>query len=1258
MNETSFSPGATSNKCFLSIRFINCLFALLTWAMIAAAHAQCPFSVSGTALASAERDGLLLLRVARGVADSALTQGTATTQSATQIRSFVSANKDKLDVDGDGVFSLADAMIISRHLKGFKGDALLDGVTPPALAKGSARLTGQAIAQYIADDCATAPLQTVNRPNAFVFNDVHDADTGSTQTSNTVTISGLSAPAPIRVVDGEYSIGCTANFTNAASTIANDQTVCVRNTASSEEGASINTSLWIGTAQGTFVSTTRYANPPGLQPIPTTTVTQGNYPPPVLTGDLAPTIIAAANGVWNSASTWNLGRVPVDGDIVSIPKNIAVNLTGNTARLAGLWIMGSLDFDRTTVGLVSRYVFVYGRLQAGTPAQPFAQSATFEFTGSDKAHTVMAMGTKGLVVMEGGLLSLHGERRLSWTKIAANPTSGVTSLPVGTTSMTLIDSPASWRVGDKLLIAATEIDPRTSEVVTITGISGNTVNFTPGLVHAKHAVLQTINGKRLDQRPSVSLLTRNIVMRGDAGSDASKFSGHVMIMANGHAQVSGVQFDRMGQLGVKGRYPIHWHIAGDRVGNYVINSSISTSHQRAYVVHSTNNVLVEGNVAYEVINHAYVWSEDGDEHSNRFIRNVGVLVTSPDEANFIFPINNSFFNNNSQAEHRSAVYWGRSFDRHVIRGNIAGGTIEAFGYFFDLFTPRAFSTNEGSALVFENNIAHSNYKVLATGNQINYPEATAGHALMVTTGTSGNAEHVFRNYTGYYNTSAAWFEDRTTTLKNSIVADNGIGAILLRGVIDGVTLVGKSASPVSIAKVKASVSIGSPSLLHIAGSNHGGKRAPIVRDATVMNHDGVGVLWDVDNVSPLATLENVRFENVNDRLEILAPFHFEYPNGPMWGWNDRAGSINGDHIPARHVVRDSNLINARCLENSNHSSYACPSSDSMLLRSNRELTLIDSRGKIAFAKNIDDDYFDPGMPKSGAISWIATDERYELIGNASVAFSLQLSDAAGKTVEFSVESSNPSAGVTRNLQTVPLASSLFDMRQSPDSARFYDAVAKRLFTRIVVPTSDTSDQTISFTGTFPARTTPLTGLAPVAVPSNLADGFVRTRHNNTAARYSQRYSDPMTLPTNTFVSNANAIDRGASDTALDATPLRATNVIRAYVFAPVDGIYRLHLWGDGGGTSVYINGRYIQGEGWGFYNSNFFVNNVPSAAVIPFLHPSDRVSLKAGWHEVTLIHAKFDPSPSQIRTESSLLFRWATPSAPDTWVFPSVKRAQ
>ncbi len=1248
--------GLNRSKSKSSKRLFFSVVALFNWAIASVAVAQCPFNVSGAIAASADRDGLLLTRAAMNFSDAALTTGTGATQSASQIRSFVQTNLAKLDVDGDGVFSLADATIITRHLKGFKGDAVLDGVIPPSRAKGAARISGQAIDEYIADGCVAPALQAVNRPNAVVFNDVHEVPTASAQVSNAVTISGLSAPAPIRIVDGEYSIGCNGSFTSGVGSIANAQTVCVRHTASSEEGASINTSLWIASTQATFVSTTRYAQPPGLQPIPNTAVTRGTYPAPALTGELAPTISAIADGFWDQPSTWSGNRIPAVNDIVSIPAARTVTLRGNTASLAGLWVMGSLDLERTTVALTTRYAFVYGRVQAGTPAAPFTDSATFVFTGSDKTHTVLAMGTKGLVVMEGGLLALHGERRLAWTKIAANPTSGVTSMPAGTTSITVVDSPATWRVGDKLLIAATEIDPRKSEVVTVTAISGNTISFTPALASAKHAVVQTINGKLLDQRPSVSLLTRNIVLRGDAASDAAKFSGHVMIMANGHAQVSGVQFDRMGQLGVKGRYPIHWHIAGDRAGNYVINSAVSGSNQRAYVVHSTHNVLVEGNVAFNVVNHAYVWSEDGDEHSNRFIRNVGVLVTSPDEANFIFPINNSFFSNTSQAEHRSAVFWGRSFDRHVIRGNISGGTIEGFGFFFDLFTPRLFSTTEGSALVFENNIAHSNYKTLATGNQINYPEATSGHALMVTTGTSGNVEHVFRNYTGYYNTSAAWFEDRKTTFKNSIVADNGIGTILLRGTVDGVTLVGKSASPVVIEQFKPSVTFDAPSLLHIAGSNHGGKRAPLIRDATIVNHDGVGVMWDVDNISPIAALENVRFQNTPNRFALLSPVRFEYPLSPMWGWSDMSGAMLADNVPARLVVRDSNLVNARCTQRPDYNAMACPAAESLLLKSSAEFSMIDSRGKFTRVRNIDSDYFDAGMGASGAISWLANDERYELYGAARTAFTLRLSDVAAKRVEFNIDAASASANVTLNAQSVPLATSLYAMRAATTSMRFYDATNKRLFVRAVLPTNATSEQVLAFTGTFTARTSPATGLATISPPSTLVDGFVRTRHND-APSYALRYNESTINAANTFVSSAPLIDAGVSDTALNATPLGTTNVIRAYVNAPTDGLYRMHIWGDGGGTSLYMNGRYVHGESFAFYNGNFFTNNTPNPEVFDFLHPSDLISLKAGWHQLTIVFAKYDPSPAQARIESSLMMRWATPQNPSTWVFPTVQRA-
>ena len=88
----------------------------------------------------------------------------------------------------------------------------------------------------------------------------------------------------------------------------------------------------------------------------------------------------------------------------------------------------------------------------------------------------------------------------------------------------------------------------------------------------------------------------------------------------------------------------------------------------------------------------------------------------------------------TQAEQRSGVFWGRCYNKHVITGNIAAGVLDGSGFFLDLASPAGKGGDEGEGMVFEDNTAHSSFKALNTGNQINYPEATAGH------GTTGSAK--------------------------------------------------------------------------------------------------------------------------------------------------------------------------------------------------------------------------------------------------------------------------------------------------------------------------------------------------------------------------------------------------------------------------------------------------------------------------------------------------------------------------------------
>lgn len=76
-----------------------------------------------------------------------------------------------------------------------------------------------------------------------------------------------------------------------------------------------------------------------------------------------------------------------------------------------------------------------------------------------------------------------------------------------------------------------------------------------------------------------------------------------------------------------GRYPIHFHMSGDVTGSYVRGCAIHHTFNRAVTIHGVQGLLVEHNVAYHVMGHAY-FIEDGIETGNTIQYNLGVHVTS------------------------------------------------------------------------------------------------------------------------------------------------------------------------------------------------------------------------------------------------------------------------------------------------------------------------------------------------------------------------------------------------------------------------------------------------------------------------------------------------------------------------------------------------------------------------------------------------------------------------------------------------------
>ena len=164
-------------------------------------------------------------------------------------------------------------------------------------------------------------------------------------------------------------------------------------------------------------------------------------------------------------------------------------------------------------------------------------------------------------MVAGGTLNLHGDRTNTWTKLASTAEAGSNSIKVLN---------AAWRVGDKIVLASTDFDPRQAERRSISAIHGNTITLDQKLEYMHFGKITY----DVDERGEVGLLTRNIEIQASPDAEQTFFGGHIMAMVSSKMYVSGVEFNRMGQNLPLARYPIHWHLVGDAQGQYIKNSAI------------------------------------------------------------------------------------------------------------------------------------------------------------------------------------------------------------------------------------------------------------------------------------------------------------------------------------------------------------------------------------------------------------------------------------------------------------------------------------------------------------------------------------------------------------------------------------------------------------------------------------------------------------------------------------------------------------
>ncbi len=179
---------------------------------------------------------------------------------------------------------------------------------------------------------------------------------------------------------------------------------------------------------------------------------------------------AVKSGRWSDAATWADKKVPVQGAAVTIDRNVDVVLDVAPPALHSVTVNGKLSFaDNKDLELSTEWMMVHGELEIGTEAKPHTRKATITLTDNIKGEDFGGLGggdrsDRGIMLM-GGTLNLHGDRTNSWTKLSDTAAAGATSIQV-------LDA-KGWRVGDEIVLASTDFDPRQAERRTISAISGN-----------------------------------------------------------------------------------------------------------------------------------------------------------------------------------------------------------------------------------------------------------------------------------------------------------------------------------------------------------------------------------------------------------------------------------------------------------------------------------------------------------------------------------------------------------------------------------------------------------------------------------------------------------------------------------------------------------------------------------------------------------------------------------------------------------------
>jgi hypothetical protein len=262
-------------------------------------------------------------------------------------------------------------------------------------------------------------------------------------------------------------------------------------------------------------------------------------------------------------------------------------------------------------------------------------------TAQHSGHCESDFGRKVLAVGRGGVLSMYGAHGLatggtppqapSWTYLSAP--AGPAPAPSATTLQ--LANAVDWVANDWIVVATTDFTSHHTEFVQIATVTNGGITLTlqqPLQYYHFGGKADLSDNFGVEERAEVGLLTRSIkltsnVTQGDSNPYKAFGGGHLMIQRYfSGVVIQGVEFEKFGQGGQIGRYPIHFHLTRDTpkiiATPVVVNSSsIHHSFTRCVTIHATNGVTIQNNVCARTIGHSY-FLEDGLEWDNQFLGNL------------------------------------------------------------------------------------------------------------------------------------------------------------------------------------------------------------------------------------------------------------------------------------------------------------------------------------------------------------------------------------------------------------------------------------------------------------------------------------------------------------------------------------------------------------------------------------------------------------------------------------------------------------